>query len=1122
MSLSSYVKINNRYQRSVRVDKDLFEPEALDGYICINSAQNAIINTVRQVACKQCAFTWTGPYGSGKSSLALAFSRFLFPLNGNYTRVFEKKVCKEIEAVLPTGNEGWQIVPAVGRREDPVRLIASSLHDNGILKNYNPDTIDSRELLQKIEAFVKKCGGNKKHGGLLLIVDEMGKILESSALDGKDIYFFQELAELANRSEGKFIFIGILHQAIQEYAQRLSRDMRDEWLKIHGRFSDIPVSTAGEEQIELLSRALRSSKSPEIYKGIAEEVFKQVKRNRPSASEDLLVTLKKCWPLHPIVTFLLGPISKKRFGQSQRSLFAFLNSPEPKGFQDFIKNPYDENLIYTPGMFWDYLKTNLEASILASADGHRWALTVDALDRCETLKGTSLQIEILKTIAILDFVKEHSVNARKELLYSCFPLDAKETIDEAINQLQRMSLIVFRHHSSSFGIFAGSDFDIEEAMRVALGEVKSIDFGALKEIAVMNPILAKRFYHETGSMFWLEIDLCPLEKVKEISSSYTSQSGVVGQLLLTIPTNGENEEQNRKLCQEATAESKGFEIITGFTPRSREIVNLSKEVIALEKISNENPKLAGDPVARKEIQARLAIAQGLLEAEVMRLMDGTIWHRANEAPKRYRQNELNLLASTIADKHFCKTPVVLNELINRVRPSSIANAAQNALLRRMLSHENSERLGIEGFPAEAGLYESVLKLSGLHKKSGKDFIIAKPSKSDPCRLLPLWDAAEELLRSDEKLFSMSDVFKLWQSPPYGVKNGLLQLLGTAFILTMRENLAIYREEVFQTRLTDLEIELLTINPSKIQIRWMNLSEVSKNLLAELANVTRDLDTGTLLKNLAPIDVARALVGLFERLPKWTKRTMQLSKIGIKTRLLLQQAKDPNKFLFEDLPSAYADLGGSLERKHLAEIVKSVRDGLSELLKAYPEMLARFKNLLARDLQVPNLAPQSLNELNERAKNIRQIAGDYRVEAFISRLAVFDGSDKEIEGLVGLLANKPSDAWIDQDIDQAELQLAEMTEKFLRLESFARVKGRKNKRHAIAMVIGTRNSPQSFMHEFEVNDAELDRVMVLQKQLQKSYPANNENEKRLILAALAEYAASLMQASDEETSMEAGE
>lgn len=259
-------------------------------------------------------------------------------------------------------------------------------------------------------------------------------------------------------------------------------------------------------------------------------------------------------------------------------------------------------------MFWDYLKTNLEAAMLASSDGHRWAVTVDAIDRCEAMNGTPLQIEILKTIAILDFVKEHSINARRDLICSCFDSEKLSSIDKALDQLQKMSLIVYRHHLSSFGIFAGSDFDIEEAMRLALAEVKTVDFAALKEIAGTNPILAKRFYHETGSMFWLEVDLCPLDKTNEMANQYAFRPGVVGQLLLAIPTNGETEENARKLCRSAVSDNNGFEVITGFGPRSWEVVSLSKEVLALEKIRNENPELAGDPVARREVQARLRSA----------------------------------------------------------------------------------------------------------------------------------------------------------------------------------------------------------------------------------------------------------------------------------------------------------------------------------------------------------------------------------------------------------------------------------------------------------------------------------------------------------------------------------
>ena len=47
--------------------------------------------------------------------------------------------------------------------------------------------------------FVKISESDKDSGGLILILDEMGKFLEHAAAEkDQDIYFFQELAELAS------------------------------------------------------------------------------------------------------------------------------------------------------------------------------------------------------------------------------------------------------------------------------------------------------------------------------------------------------------------------------------------------------------------------------------------------------------------------------------------------------------------------------------------------------------------------------------------------------------------------------------------------------------------------------------------------------------------------------------------------------------------------------------------------------------------------------------------------------------------------------------------------------------------------------------------------------------
>ena len=149
---------------------------------------------------------------------------------------------------------------------------------------------------------------SQSSGGLMVFIDEMGKVLEGATREGSDVYFLQQLAEMASRSEGRLIVVGILHQAFEEYAHRLSRDMREEWSKIQGRFVDLPVNTAADEQIGLLGRAIESDHNPAEPTALCQVMATLTHR---TTSEDLPQLLEDCWPLHPVVSCLLGPISRR-------------------------------------------------------------------------------------------------------------------------------------------------------------------------------------------------------------------------------------------------------------------------------------------------------------------------------------------------------------------------------------------------------------------------------------------------------------------------------------------------------------------------------------------------------------------------------------------------------------------------------------------------------------------------------------------------------------------------------------------------------------------------------------------------------------------------------------------
>ena len=1119
MALADRIRIARRFLRSIRIDSDLGEPEALDGFVCPQSSADILLTMARHVSeTGQGAFTWTGPYGSGKSSLVVALSALVSgnaALQKQARKVFGRPLTTAIAGAIPPNKKGWHVVPVVGRRDDPVRVIGDAVQAQGLVQRKPRGGWTEEKLLRAVSEAADNR--SKGYGGVVLFIDEMGKFLEAAAQEGADIYVFQQLAEAAARSNGHLLVVGILHQAFEEYAHRLSHEMRDEWGKIQGRFIDLAVNIAGDEQIDLISRAIESDPHSEGPGDLARQVATVARRERPADTEQFAYLLESCWPLHPVVACLLGPISRRRFGQNQRSIFGFLNSAEPYGFQDFLRRAGDDDL-YGPDQLLDYLRANLEPSILASPDGHRWALAAEALERCESIGGDAQHLKLLKTIAVIDLFKERSgLLANEPLLRACFPDMTKKGLSAALNDLDHWSFITFRKFLDAYAIFAGSDFDIDQAVQLALDDVDEIDFAALKELAGLQPVLAKRHYHETGAQRWFEVDLAPAGELNEAAARYQPDTGTVGQFLLAVPTRGESEDHTAELCREAAHHSDEWDIIVGISNRSWAIETLARELIALEAVRNDRCELAGDPVARREVAARLAAIQGQLETELQKAFDGALWFRKHHKPKLYRQADLNSLASELSDRRFAKAPKLHNELLNRQKPSSSAVAAQNALLRRMVLKEGASRLGIEGFPAEGGLFASILEATGLYAETAEGWRFGPPDADDPHRLSPLWEVATEFVKANaDRSITVSDIYDLWRKQPYGVKDGLMPILAVAFILSRRDRIAIYREGIFRARFDDVDVEYLAKDPAAIQLRWMDLSAVSRRLLSEMAELVRSLDQRNDLVHLEPIDVARGLVAIYEDLPRWTKRTMQLSANAIRIRELFKRARDPNQFLFDDIPAVLAEKGTLAGEDDLQPVVRGVRDGLEELVQAYPSMLRRLRDLMLAELQVPNVSPQSLAELRERAENIRQLAGDFHLEAFVGRVSQYDGTDEAFEGIASLAANKPPRDWVDPDLDRAAVNIADMAQKFLRAETYTRVKGRPEKRQAMAVVIGMNGRPAPLLEEFDIADGDRAAVNELIAQITTALDRSNTTRRSVILAALAELSARYMQEGDEPT------
>ena len=1111
MALADRVHIARRFQRAIRIDTDLADSAALEGFICPPSSADILKTMARHIAENgQGAFTWTGPYGSGKSSLAVAFSALLN--GGSDLRYYAASVLGEntaeaVWAALPPRNKGWRVLPVVGRRDRPAQVVGEAIEATGLIAKA-PETWSepfALECLQNLAAQYPRAGG-----GLLVFIDEMGKFLEAAAHDGTDIYFFQQLAELASRSNKRLTVVGILHQAFEEYAHRLAREMRDEWAKIQGRFVDLAVNIGGDEQIDLLGRAIESDRGPKKPNALAEGVAAL----RRQTSPHLARMLEDCWPLHPIVACLLGPLSRRRFGQNQRSIFGFLNSTEPQGFQDFLRSVGDGGL-YTPDRLWDYLRINLEPSIMASPDGHRWALAADVLERCEAMGGEELHLRLLKTIALVDLLKDRSgLVASLDLLRHALPDCGSEEIGQALTKLQDQALLIFRKFNNAYAVFEGSDFDIEHAVEKALTSISEVDFARLNVLADLQPIVAKRHYHATGTLRWFDVTLMPLAEIEQAVATYIPRNGAVGVFFIAIPTQGELGEEIEHICRRAVDRSKDWDIVVGLPQDAWDITSLARELLALEQVSDETPELQGDQVARREVEARIALLQGRLESDLDRASNNALWYRKQHDAKPLTRTELNSLASALVDARFTKSPRLHSELLNRSKPSSNAAAARNALLRRMVFNEGEERLGIEGFPAEGGLFASLLEVTGLYRRTilGWTFVAPTANDEDTRSLGPAWWAATRFLEATAyRTVSAAEIYDIWRQAPFGIKDGLLPVLLVAFILSKRRDLAFYRQGIFQARMSDLDMDYLVKDPTDIQLRWMDLSDASRRLLSDMAAIVRELDEENALTNLEPIDVARGLVAIYDRLPLWVSRTQQLSANAKQVRQLFKQANDPNKLIFDDIPNLLNNDADIHEGDALHRIVDHMREGLRELREAYPSMLHRLRETLLAELEVPNASPPMLAELRARAENIRQLGGDHRLEAFIVRLEQFQGSNEDMESLASMATNKPAQNWVDSDIDRAAVELAQLAQQFIRAEVFAHVKGRPDKRHAMAVVVSMSGRPTPVHDEFDITDLERGKVDALIDQVEEALKHSGEKRRNIILAALAELSARYLRA-----------
>ncbi len=1061
-TLSDIVHISRQYQRSIRVDADLGRADALAGYICHTTATSVVDGMCKQISgTNQRCFTWTGPFGGGKSSLAVALASALHPdknLRAKAREALRLDSNLSFDKAFPV-RKGWLIVPAVGRRGS----VVAELHV--ALRRTQGKAVDGRGKpnAQTLIVDLLEEAKTRLHDGVLVIIDEMGKFLEASALgSGDDVYFFQELAEAAARSEGRLVVVGVLHQSFTQYSARLGIDTRDDWAKVQGRYVDLPFVAASDEVVELIGRAIEAERRPDSMFDTSKTIAEAIRSRRPAVGQDFAKALTACWPLHPAMAALLGPISKRQFGQNERSTFGFLSSVEPHGFRSYLNSTLiSEATWYRPSDYWDYLRSNLEPAILASPDGHRWAQAVEAVERAEAKTGDPLLVVLIKNIAVIDLFRNGSgLAADAAVIGALFYDKTRDELDAALQELSALKIALYKSYTGAWSIFEGSDFDIDAAIAQALATSPGVDYVSLAQLMGLHPVVAKRHYHETGSMRWMELSLCSIEQAEKIAADFHPRKGEFGTFILALPSKGMSPRAARQRAQ-ACSKLRPWPVMVGIPTNHARIAELSAELVALEQVK-ERHELSGDAVARREVYARLAATRADLEDQLQAAVSLAKWHDGTVQIEL--GSKLSPVASQLAEELFSASPPVWSELVNRDSISSNSVKARRDLLHAMINAEGQEALGFEGFPAERGLYETILRSTELHRQDASGaWRFMQPRDGFASGFESLWETTRALFSDANARVGAHEIYAVWSAPPFGMKRGIQPVILTAFMLAHKANIAVYKDGMFVPRLTDFDIDECLQDPDRFSLRWVAIDEDKSRILDGISKLLAEI--GESADATDPLEAARGLVSMVFNLPEWARRTQRLGEMAKAMRDMLLRASDPHKVLFVDLASLLNAADGNA-------YVKALRAPLQELAGAYGKMLAEVEGKMFEALDANS---DDLEALRERARSVSGVSGDLRLDAFATRLANFDGTRASLEGILSLAAEKPPRDWVDRHIDAAILDLAKFARRFREAEAFVGVRGRKAHSEAIAVVIGAGSDTRMISRSFAISDRHLQTV-----------------------------------------------
>jgi len=1039
--IAERIAIGRRYVRAVDILRDLEDPHALEGYVLTPSVRDGlrrVFGGLRKGS-SQRAFRVTGPYGSGKSSFGLLLAR-----------LFQEGTNGGPATNLANGLLDGQYVPAhrpiviAGRHASLTADLAATARDVARVEFGENDELAisagrevdrqraaGRSDVKAVLDGLVRCSGklyNESGRGLLLLIDEMGRYVEFAASNPgqEDPSVFQQLAERAggSRSNGLAV-VGFLHHRFGDYVATLGDWLEGEWRRSSERYEEIVFHESHEQLLYLLSEALVARRAHSgAVKNAARSHYREAGKRGlfTQANDDLVAIGEQLYPFHPGALACLW-LCSRRFGQNERSIFAFLQSSEPFGYQDFAhRTRYGGANWYRIDDVYDHLASQGSLRFQSKDREKRWEMGQDALLVCGDLAVEKRRV--LKAVSLVSVLEPiPGVSAEVDTLAWLLGFDRGD-VRKALAELTNRGVIHRRESQGDWSLWSHSSVDLDQWMgraKAAVPEMRRVD-EELSRVTSLRPLVAQRHYQRTGTLRSFAV------RIGEETGE--TDSGTDG-LVVVRPTYPD--EEPAKIRQEAARNSKrlGSLTVVRVQPIAPGNLAIARDLACWRWIRTSCGELRIDDFARAEVERRIRDLENELRERLLPFGQanadeaGGQWLYEGEVVRIESRAELNRFLSDVCDRVFRKAPVLRNELINRDKLSSAVAAARMRLLGLMLEEEQKEFLGLTGAPPERTIYLSMFRASEMHRAVGGRLRFGEPGPPDPLGWSPTWQLIDSMAQGGESVGIDALIASLGE-PPTGLRAGPSLLLIAAYMLHHRGTIALMERGSFQPEITQAHFMRLAKSPKNFALRRIGAIENKELLqvLVERLSIWADERPGTEVK-----EVVEALYRWWGRLPEFARRTQTVGPTAQRVRAVLRKAKEPIELMLEQLPRACKALGSDgidVERYAI-----QLEGALTELNDALPTLRSRVEASILHAFGTRSLG-QLRSQIALDYKNHLANLGSYELQTFVGRALNEDVDDEAwVDGVTGLIMGKRLEGWDDTLVDHFGFEIRGMAQKLAR-------------------------------------------------------------------------------------------